>query len=238
MAKTARKRQTREESQAQTRERLLESASKLFCKHGVEATSIELVTEEAGYSRGAFYSNFETRDALVAAVLEREFDQSQRRFEEIVNGESPETLLAALREYYVSHATDPQGCMLGVAIQMYAFQNSKMRTRIANLYRRDQNRKLEILAHGAKALAGRGVTLPAELETLMLALASLANGLCISWMVNRESVDAGKVREVLQLTFDRVTGFSGGSRADTQVGNRETGKQMGRRPAGVVAARR
>ncbi len=68
MAKTARRRQTREESQAETRERLLESASKLFCKHGVEATSIDQVAEEAGYSRGAFYSNFETRDALVCAA--------------------------------------------------------------------------------------------------------------------------------------------------------------------------
>ncbi|MFN7918952.1 MAG: TetR/AcrR family transcriptional regulator [Bryobacteraceae bacterium] len=209
MAKTARKRQTREESQAQTRERLLAAASTLFCKHGVEATSLDLVTEEAGYSRGAFYSNFETRDDLVCAVLEREFAQSQRRFEEIVNGESPQNLLAALREYYVSHATDPRGCMLGVAIQMYAFQNSKIRTRIANLFRSDQTRKLEILAQGIKSLARRGVALPAEPETLLLALTSLANGLCISWMVNRESVDASKVREALQLTFDRVTGLSG-----------------------------
>ncbi len=209
MAKTAKKRQTREESQAQTRERLLESASKLFCKHGVEATSIELVAEEAGYSRGAFYSNFETRDALVCAVLEREFAQSQRRFEEIVNGESPQNLLAALREYYVNHATDPHGCMLGVAIQMYAFQNSKIRARIANLFRGDQIRKLEILAQGTKSLAGSGLTLSAEPETLLRALTALANGLCISWMVNRESVDAGKVREALQLTFDRVTGLNG-----------------------------
>ncbi len=211
MAKTARKRQTREESQAQTRERLLESASKLFCKHGVEATSLEQVAEEAGYSRGAFYSNFETRDVLVCAVLERELAESQRRFEAIVHGELPQNLLAALREYYVNHATDPQGCMLGVAIQMYAFQNSKIRARIANLLRSDQIRKLEILAHGTNSLAGRGVTLPAEPETLLLALTSLANGLCISWMVRRESVDVSKVREALQVTFDRVTGLDGRS---------------------------
>lgn len=209
MARTAKRRQTREESQAQTRERLLESASKLFCKHGVEATSIEQVTEEAGYSRGAFYSNFETRDALVCAVLEREFAQSQRRFEEIVNREAPQDLLAALREYYVNHATDPQGCMLGVAIQMYAFQNSKIRAKIANLFRSDQSRKLAILSQGAKSLAGRGVTLPAEPDALLLALTSLANGLCISWMANRESVDVDKVREALSLSFDRITGLNG-----------------------------
>lgn len=206
MPKTVRRRKSREESQAITRDRLLEAASKLFCKYGVEATSIDYVAEEAGYSRGAFYSNFKNRDDLVCAVLEREFTQGQRRFQEIVDTESPEGLLVALRQYYVNHATDPQGCILGVAIQMYAFQNSKVRGKIADLYRRDRDRKLECLMQGAKLLADHGVNLPAEPDTLLLALTSLANGLCISWMVDQESIDINKVRKALELTFDRVTG--------------------------------
>jgi AcrR family transcriptional regulator len=71
----ARKRQTREESRAQTRLHLLESARVLFARQGFEGTSVDHVTENAGYSRGAFYSNFETMEALLVALIAHCFDQ-------------------------------------------------------------------------------------------------------------------------------------------------------------------
>ena len=64
-----RKRLTREESRAQTRLHLLESARILFARQGFEGTSVDHVTEKAGYSRGAFYSNFETMEALLIALI-------------------------------------------------------------------------------------------------------------------------------------------------------------------------
>jgi AcrR family transcriptional regulator len=70
-----RKRLTREESRAQTRLHLLESAQILFARQGFEGTSVDHVTENAGYSRGAFYSNFETMEALLIALIAHCFDQ-------------------------------------------------------------------------------------------------------------------------------------------------------------------
>ncbi|NJK46184.1 MAG: TetR/AcrR family transcriptional regulator [Pleurocapsa sp. SU_196_0] len=70
-----RKRLTREESRAQTRLHLLESARILFARQGFEGTSVDHVTENAGYSRGAFYSNFETMEALLIALIAHCFDQ-------------------------------------------------------------------------------------------------------------------------------------------------------------------
>jgi AcrR family transcriptional regulator len=70
-----RKRLTREESRAQTRLQLLESARVLFARQGFEGTSVDHVTENAGYSRGAFYSNFETMEALLIALIAHCFDQ-------------------------------------------------------------------------------------------------------------------------------------------------------------------
>ena len=99
--------------------------------------------------------------------------------------------------------------MLLVAIQMYAFQKSKVRARIAEHSRGDQVKKLEILVRGSKSLAGHGAPLPSAPDALLLFLTSLANGLCISWMVDQESIDVDKVREALHFTFDKLTGFSG-----------------------------
>ena len=54
-----------------TRERLLDAALALFAEHGVEATSIEAICDGAGFTRGAFYSNFEDKAALIDALSAR-----------------------------------------------------------------------------------------------------------------------------------------------------------------------
>ena len=60
---------TRSESQALTRQRLVETARTMFLRDGYGATSLEKVAEEAGFSKGAVYSNFGGKDDLCLAVL-------------------------------------------------------------------------------------------------------------------------------------------------------------------------
>ncbi|MER5838148.1 TetR family transcriptional regulator, partial [Streptomyces sp. NPDC002130] len=62
---------TRAESQARTREHVLDTAHDLFLHDGFTKTSIERVAEAAGYSKGAVYSNFATKNELCLAVLDR-----------------------------------------------------------------------------------------------------------------------------------------------------------------------
>ncbi len=63
------RRETRVERQRRTRAELVVSAARLFAERGVAATSVEAIAEEAGYSRGAYHSNFETRDEILNAVV-------------------------------------------------------------------------------------------------------------------------------------------------------------------------
>ncbi|WP_458685960.1 TetR/AcrR family transcriptional regulator [Nocardia tengchongensis] len=60
---------TRTESQARTRTDLLVTARDMFLADGYAKTSLERVAEEAGYSKGAVYSNFRTKSALCLEVL-------------------------------------------------------------------------------------------------------------------------------------------------------------------------
>ncbi|QKW33682.1 TetR family transcriptional regulator [Actinomadura sp. NAK00032] len=64
-------RETRAERQQRTRAELVVSAAQLFAERGVAATSVEAIAEEAGYSRGAYHSNFETREEILNAVVDR-----------------------------------------------------------------------------------------------------------------------------------------------------------------------
>lgn len=62
---------SRKESHALTRARLVETAEALFLADGYNATSLERVASEAGFSKGAVYSNFATKHELGLAVLDR-----------------------------------------------------------------------------------------------------------------------------------------------------------------------
>src|SRR5512141_226986 len=98
-----RKRLTREESRAQTRERLLDAGKELFFNVGIDAASLEEVAETAGYSRGAFYSNFASKDELIVGVIGREIDRAHRDLHAIFAQDLPPTeRLAVIRSFYVS----------------------------------------------------------------------------------------------------------------------------------------
>ena len=71
---------TRAERQQRTREELVDAAERLFSGQGFHATSIDAVAAEAGFTKGAVYSNFESKEDLFFAVYQRRVD---RRVEEM-----------------------------------------------------------------------------------------------------------------------------------------------------------
>ena len=64
-----RARLTRSERQAQTRQELLDAAARVFVRRGFQGCSVEEISAEAGYTRGAFYSNFKSKDEILVELL-------------------------------------------------------------------------------------------------------------------------------------------------------------------------
>ena len=60
---------TRADRQAQTRQELLDAAARVFVKRGFTGSSVEEISAEAGYTRGAFYSNFRSKNELFVELL-------------------------------------------------------------------------------------------------------------------------------------------------------------------------
>ena len=61
-----------------TRDKLFEAAARVFEEQGINAASIEAIAAAAGFTRGAFYSNFDSKDELIVAMLEDHVEQSVR----------------------------------------------------------------------------------------------------------------------------------------------------------------
>lgn len=73
---------------AKTRERLIDAAYRQFCEHGINGTSIEAICDDAGFTRGAFYSNFASKEELFFALADREnrmrLETLRERFDDAV----------------------------------------------------------------------------------------------------------------------------------------------------------
>src|SRR5260370_7152336 len=62
-----------------TCEKLFEAAARVFEDQGIGGASIEAIAAAAGFTRGAFYSNFKSKDELIIAMIEDHVEQSIRR---------------------------------------------------------------------------------------------------------------------------------------------------------------
>src|ERR1700720_3564561 len=62
-----------------TCEKLFEAAARAFEEQGIGGASIETIAAAAGFTRGAFYSNFKSKDELIIAMLEDHLEQTIRR---------------------------------------------------------------------------------------------------------------------------------------------------------------
>ncbi len=76
---------TLKRSRSATRERLLDAAGAVFAERGFAASTIEDICDRAGFTRGAFYSNFETKDELLVQLLDREEVKLLKRFNAAVS---------------------------------------------------------------------------------------------------------------------------------------------------------
>src|SRR5215467_6920178 len=63
---------SREARKAQTREAILDAATRLFVRQGITATSFDQIAQAIGLTRGAVYAHFPSKRRLVDAAIERQ----------------------------------------------------------------------------------------------------------------------------------------------------------------------
>jgi len=114
---------TREEKKAQTRERLIEAAARVFAEKGFAATSLDEVAEAAGLTKGAVYSNFENKEDLVRAVLEVHDQRLHGISEDVGTGTRDEQAAVAARLFGDVIAQERAAFLLHIEFLAYAIRN-------------------------------------------------------------------------------------------------------------------
>src|SRR5258708_30067919 len=126
-----RKRLSRDDSREQTTQRLLDAAQKLIAKKGLEAASVENIAAAAGYTRGAFYSNFSSKDDLFIELLRRDHEKSTAQMNALRESAVPvDRLHSGAREIYSQIYRDNECFMNWTEARMLAARDARFRTKL------------------------------------------------------------------------------------------------------------
>lgn len=168
---------SRAESQARTRTALLDAARAALVKTGAGAASVDRIAEQAGYSKGAFYSNFDSRESLLLELLARHLDSEVSALTELLqaNG-SLEELLGQVKTFYAAMHADPSMVIVSVEFQLLAFRHDKVRDAYAALWAGHRAALARLLTQAADRLDLR---LRTPAPSLIDALAGLTRGLVL-----------------------------------------------------------
>lgn len=135
MALSAAQRLSREENRQRTRELLRKSAAACFARNGFEGTSVDQISEGAGFSRGAFYSNFADKEAIFLELLQRHLDRDVERFRRAAaDSQTLPQLMDAIAASYRDLGANPDWCLLSSEFQLYASRTGKDNSAFAEAY--------------------------------------------------------------------------------------------------------
>jgi AcrR family transcriptional regulator len=162
---------TRVASQARTRAQLIETAREMFLRDGYFATSLDKVADAAGYSKGAVYSNFASKDELCLAVLDSLLAERAAQIAVAVAGRKRFAGKLAAFEKWATQALGDEGWItLEIEFASQARGNPQLRTAFAERAAGIRAAIALVLKSGA-AEAGTPLPLPAdELATTVLSV--------------------------------------------------------------------
>ena len=193
---------SRAERREQTREELLTAAEACFVADGFHATSVDGVAQRAGYTKGAVYSNFASKEDLFFGVYQR---RVERTLTEVVPGlraAGAERALDRLATATIRRRDRDDG-WLAVFIEFWAhvLRHPELRDRFAAIHARI----LEPLVEAVQQLAqDRRLVLPTDVTALQVALAwnAMEIGLGLERMTQPHAVDVVLARRMGRLLLD------------------------------------
>jgi AcrR family transcriptional regulator len=195
---------SRADRREQTRQELTSAAEACFVTRGFHASSVDQVAERAGYTKGAVYSNFASKEDLFFAVYERRVEQvltevvpdlrqlgAERAFDQLAAG--------ALQ------GRDPDDGWRAVFFEFWGHvvRHPELRERFAAIHARF----LEPMAEAVQQLAeDRGLVLPADVTASQVAVAwnAMEVGLNLERLTQPQTVDRALARRVGRLLLDAV----------------------------------
>jgi AcrR family transcriptional regulator len=162
----------REESQARTRNLLIEAARREIVKKGFAPASVRDIADAAGFSQGAFYSNFPDKEAILLELVQRHQSEERAKIEAALShaGGDAAKAMAGIEKWAATINSDPDLAVLAIELQLQALRSPSFAQGYNDLNRKHR-RALGTLVTKLFELLGRKAPAdPVEIATGLIAL--------------------------------------------------------------------
>jgi AcrR family transcriptional regulator len=204
-APTIASRLTREQSKAQTRQRLLGAARTVFARRGYHGASVEEIAAEAGFSTGALYSNFHGKEDLFLALMDDVTDAYCAEIAAEVDGVSSigERARGGARHWMEIVEREPEMLMLFIEFWAYAARDPGARERVAASFAKARQVLTRLISDGAREF---DLQLEIPAEQLAIAIDALADGIARQKLADPSAVPDDLMGRVISLLLAGATG--------------------------------
>ena len=194
----------RHERSEVTREKLIRAAEKIFARDGFEAAKLEEIASEAGYTRGAFYANFENKEDLFFTLVERQVSSRIAHVQKLMQGaHDGREKLSLFREFLLDVSQDRRWCLLALEFKLFAVRHPEVKARLAAMNRRLVGPRVAILR---EITEGRSGALPVSATAIATSMSAVTNALGLEHMLDRNALPEAALKIILTNYFDSVIG--------------------------------
>ena len=197
MADGANEKRTRP-TRPEVRRRILDAARDVFAARGIDAASLDEVAARAGLTKGAIYSNFAGKDALIYALMDREVRAREDLAGTAALGSS-DAARAVGAAMWEAQGEQAEWQRLFLEFWLRAQRDPDILVEFAE---RRRAVRASLARRLAAELDAQGLRSPFSSEELAIAVLALSNGLALERLTEPESVPADLLGRLLQRLLD------------------------------------
>jgi TetR/AcrR family transcriptional regulator, transcriptional repressor of aconitase len=200
------KRLTREESRAQTRATLMAVGREHFIRYGLGGAVAEKIAEDAGYSRGALYSNFDGKEELFLAVIREEQERRTETFHSIFKEEpSAKERLRKMRDSIADYVTDPDWIVLRAEFEAGALRNERIRQTFVEVHRKQVRDGGNLIS---SLMRSSDIHLGLKPNEFIMVILNLTHGLAVTQKILGAELSPKGTRHLIHSLFDHLISSS------------------------------
>ena len=189
-----------------TRDKILDSAKRLFEHKGYHETSMDDIVEASGLSKGAIYGYFDSKEALFESLQEKDYSELLERAEKLLADEGPaKSKLERIADiYFLSHdSPSREQCRMSLQFSAASLSMRPVHGKVENQYVRIHALLTAILKEGIrKGEFKKGI----DTHSIALVLFSTFKGLSVLWATTDTKIDWKSIRNALvKLTLDGIS---------------------------------
>ncbi|GED14984.1 TetR/AcrR family transcriptional regulator [Aneurinibacillus migulanus] len=182
-----RRRLTQEERKQETRQMLLESAAETFAQLGFHGASVDKIAEFAGFSKGAVYAHFKSKEELFLALLKQQIQSHIDLINEMWGEyQSFDRFIENMNDYFcLVRQKSRAWSILSMEFLLYAMRNESVHQKWTTLILESVEKISKIIE---KMMLETGYESALSAEELAWTILSLENGMAIFYYITEDNI--------------------------------------------------